>query len=177
MIGLNSFQAFRSVTLLFPVIILSAFLGGCRGVADKKVTEVISIPRIPLSFIDPPASTNQRKNTDYSSQFDPLKSKSNILQSVSVGRNDPFQLPEVVTSDSLGLSKTLSFTGIIKVNGLVRALLTNEQFSGSLVPGDLGGKDTNLIPNGWLVKTIDEKKEELILNYQDQNITLELQKL
>ena len=71
----------------------------------------------------------------------------------------------------------MSFTGIIKVNGLVRALLTNEQFSGSLVPGDLGGKDTNLIPNGWLVKDIDDKKEELILSYQDQNITLELQKL
>ncbi len=177
MIGLDIFQAFKGVHLLCPVIFLSTFIGGCSGVSDEKVTEVISIPSIPLSLIDPPDSTNQRKNTDYSSQFDPLKSKSAILKSISFGRNDPFQLPEVVGTDSIGLSNNLSFTGIIKVNGLVRALLTNKKFSGSLVIGDLGGKDTDLIPNGWIVESIDEKKEELTLSSKDQNITLELQKL
>ena len=175
MISLELFQAFVNRSSIISIIITSSFLVGCSGSSENQTIEMITIPRIPATFVDPPASNDDIKNTDYSSQFDQLKNKNTILKSTKIGRNDPFQLPED-DNYSLEIPSGMSFNGIIKANGLVKAIITNEETSGSIMEGETGSSDNTLIPKGWLVKNIDEENGEVVLTYKDQSLILSLQK-
>jgi len=175
MISLDLFQAFINRPSIISIIVTSSFLFGCTGASENQNIEIITIPRIPSTFIDPPSSKDDIKNTDYSSQFDQLKNKNTILKSMKVGRNDPFQPPED-DNYSLEIPSGMFFNGIIKVNGLVKAIITNDKTSGSIMEGEIGSTENTLIPTGWLVKDIDEENEELVLTFKDQSLILSLQK-
>ena len=176
MISLDMFQAFANRFSVLSLIITCTFLGGCTSKSENQITEIITIPRIPSTFTDPPVSRDDVKKTDYSSQFDQLNNKKTILKSIQFGRIDPFQPPEDDNYSS-EIPNGLFFTGIIKINGLVKAIITNENVSGTIIEGYIGTNENNLIPTGWLVKDIDEEREELVLTYQDKNLILSLQKI
>ena len=175
MISLELFQAYiRRFSIIFTIV-SSSFLLGCSSSSEKQTTEIITIPRIPSAFIDPPSSRDDLKSTDYSSQFDQLKNKKVILSSIKVGRTDPFQLP---LDDDYAFSNPpdMFLTGIIKVNGVLKALITKEGTYGAVMEGETGSVENNLLPSGWLVKNIDEENAEIVLTYRDKNLILSLER-
>ncbi len=57
-------------------------------------------------------------------------------------------------ADRLAAPEGLRLTGVIRSGGRAEALVSYGAFSGSLRPGDRGGRSTDLLPAGWSLAAI-----------------------
>tara|TARA_B100000579_G_C22668956_1_gene774652 strand:- start:100 stop:612 length:513 start_codon:yes stop_codon:yes gene_type:complete len=155
-------------SLNFAYIIFAGILiSGCASANQKLNTEIITVPRIPEEIKDIPIS-----EIDF--VFNEIPSKESVRTSVQVGRKDPFLPPLLDLESMASMPNDFQFDGIMKLNGIVRALVSNDSFSGSIFKGNLGGRDTKLIPDGWIVEDVNDETEELIFSFNDQRIVMKL---
>lgn len=75
----------------------------------------------------------------------------------------PLQLPE-----------GFSVSGVIRSGGVSEAVVSYGALSGSVRPGDHGGRTTDLLPSGWRVAAIDVNRGLLTLQKGAQRVTAEL---
>lgn len=119
----------------------------------------------------------------------PLASKDEVLRSFQQGRRDPFanvivsktvELPQTVDAEgnpipavagsaaagAAGMAVSASpvlLMGLIHGAGSSEAIVSYNGQSGSLRPGDWGGRSTNLLPTKWRVHSIDVNGGNLVL--------------
>jgi len=95
-----------------------------------------------------------------------------------LGRPDPFLPVQGATvvgaAGQPGLPPGFRFNGVIRSGGQARALVQFGAESGSLRPGDVGGRSTTLLPPGWAVGAIDVARGRLILRASGQAIPVSL---
>ena len=110
------------------------------------------------------------------------------MAAVPLGRTDPFgPLPGVRVIPSppdrppprpsqppLSLPADFRLTGVISSGGRGEAIVEYGTLSGSLRPGDIGGRTTQLLPSGWKVASINVLQERLTLQKGTQRITARL---
>ena len=65
-------------------------------------------------------------------------------------------------------------TGVIDTGGQREAVVTYKQLSGSLRPGDRGGRTTDLLPYGWSVASVDVANGSLILQSGSRRVKVEI---
>ena len=99
----------------------------------------------------------------------PLKSKQEILSKVKFGKKDPFS-ERGVQSNKLNL-KLKGFLNTETNKYVFVSYLKNE---GTISEGYIGGIDTNLLPNGAKVISIDPKKMKLTIYFENKNFVLEM---
>jgi len=101
----------------------------------------------------------------------PLRDKQEILSKTKFGKKDPFSEVEVETNK---LNSDLKLTGFLhtEINKYVFvSYLDNE---GTITEDSIGGVNTNLLPNGAKVISIDPKNMKLIINFENENFIFEM---
>lgn len=118
----------------------------------------------------------------------PLPTSQQVVSAFRMGRQDPFGslVPELVPGAVTGgataraaatpppFLKDFRVTGVIDSGGQSEAVVTYRQLSGSLRPGDRGGRTTDLLPSGWSVASVDVANGSLILQSGSRRVKVEL---
>jgi hypothetical protein len=197
--------------LSIPVALSPLYLGGCVP-TPPPVDPTVQIPPVPSTPPAPPASSPAaaaKVRGDATAGLRPLATPQQVIQSVTLGRADPFgrllpSLPVLVgpdgqplaatpgaaagrrgtpaprtTGDSLPppplqLPRNFSLSGVISSRGISEAVVSYGDLSGSLRPGDRGGRTTDLLPPGWSVAAIDVPRGVLTLQRGRQTVRAEL---
>ena len=97
--------------------------------------------------------------------------KEKILSDTKIGKKDPFSKNQILINQ---LSLDLKLTGFIntKINKYVIVSYLNNL--GTLTEESVGGVNTNLLPIGAKVVSIDPKNNKLIISFENENFTFEL---
>ena len=152
------------------------FLAGC-GLDQLLIRPAAQSP--PPEPLPPPRST--AAEVDVSAGLAPLPTPQQVLAAVPFGRTDPFAAYPVVTQDAAtaaarrtaaagggrpgsgtagspsaapGAPEGFVLHGVIRSGGRAEALVTYGSVTGSLRPGDRGGRTTTLLPQGWVLASI-----------------------
>ena len=136
-------------------------LAGCYKPPDRIAKTVLPLPNA-IEIIEVPADNKPI-------ELDPLPSADQVNKGVLSGRYDPFSSP-------LSLDAPLGFKlkGIIGSINYKLAYVEYYEKVGILRLGDIGGKQTNLLPKGWLVKDIDIENGSLHLTSRGINAIIKL---
>jgi len=101
----------------------------------------------------------------------PLKDKEQILSKIKFGKKDPFSEGE---SQSNKLNSNLKLIGFLntEINKYVFVRYLNDE--GSITEESIGGVNTNLLPMGAKVLSIDPENMKLIINFENENFIFEM---
>jgi hypothetical protein len=126
------------------------------------------------------------------SGFTPLPTTNQVLAANAIGRSDPFAsdrpVPIPIPGGRSGgagsaapsrpaplqLPADFRFSGVIRSAGTPQALVQLGASSGSVGIGERGGRNTDLLPAGWVVSSIDVDRGRLVLRQGGQTVTAEL---
>jgi Tfp pilus assembly protein PilP len=116
----------------------------------------------------------------------PLPTSQQVVAAFAVGRKDPFAPLGVAATGSTGAAtrpasapppaflQDFRVTGVIHSGARSEAVVTYKSLSGSLREGDRGGGNTDLLPSGWSVASVDVQKGRLILQNGGRKVTVDL---
>lgn len=122
----------------------------------------------------------------------PLPTSEQVAAAFPVGRKDPFgslvaeMVPGAAAAARGGAAAAAAaaaaptflqdfrVTGVIDSGGESEAVVTYKQLSGSLRRGDRGGRNTDLLPSGWSVASVDVASGHLILQSGSRRVKVEL---
>ena len=140
-------------------------LTSCSSQNNSSI-EIISTPTLPEEyplFPDEPVDPELNK----------LTSSSEIIKRVTVGRKDPFLPPNTKTNE-LFIPNSFTYHGQIASKGVVNAFISYQERSGIVKPGDIGGKTTNLLPDGWVMSKLNQTTNDITLKYEENSIDIKL---
>ena len=121
---------------------------------------------------------SERDNSDYSKiitanleeKFLPYKEKSEVLNSVKIGKKDPFAKEAEVKK----LASILKLTGFADTGINKYVFVSFKKNNGTITEGSVGGVSTNLLPNGAKVIDIDTQNMKIIINFENKDYILKL---
>ncbi len=100
-----------------------------------------------------------------------------VVAAVRIGRLDPFapfSPPAGTAPQSTGLPQGFRFSGVVRGGGQAEALVQFGSLSGTLRAGQVGGRSTDLLPQGWTVARVDGQRGRLTLRQGGQLVTADL---
>ena len=109
--------------------------------------------------------------------FNPLPTPQQVVAAVRIGRLDPFapfSPPAGTAPQSTGLPQGFRFSGVVRGGGQAAALVQFGSLSGTLRAGQVGGRSTDLLPQGWTVARVDGQRGRLTLRQGGQLVTADL---
>ena len=150
----------KTIFLLTPILLLSC----------KKA------PKISEFDIDISEDLVQIKK-DLSPNFDRenlinLPTKEKVVSDISIGNNNPFASNASV--EKMILNNDLRLTGILSTKKELLAFVQYKSNSGVLRVGDIGGKNTYLLPEGYKSISIDKSKGKLIIQFRNETYVLNI---
>ena len=148
-------------------LFLGSLLSSCSLFKPTPSIEIIYPPNIPEDLKNIP-------KLESSNDFERLKEPDIISETIEVGREDPF-FPPQLDSNEIIAPDGLTLQGIIETNDRLIALVSYDLSSGSIQVGDAGGIDTDLLPEGWSVDSIQLDSKTLNLKYKDKKIAIDLE--
>ena len=151
--------------LVLVVIFVFPVLSACSSTSNEFI-ETITPPVFPKELASIP------DNVDVP-EFTPLLTGSELIEGMSVGRKDPF-LPPEINGNELTIPASFKYKGHISTSKVVNAFVSFENRAGIIKPGDIGGKTTDLLPNGWRMFEIDINTKDLILKFEERLFNVEL---
>ena len=149
----------------FSILILTPLLGSCSS-ANNQVVEIISPPFFSDDFSSIPDETAVP-------QLKKLPSADEIIQTHRYGRSDPF-LPPNTKKDQLLVPTSFQYLGQISTKNVVNAFVSFKDRSGLIKPGDIGGKDTDLLPPDWIMEDLNVETQALTISFEGSYLTLDL---
>tara|TARA_Y100001968_G_scaffold115034_1_gene104431 strand:+ start:561 stop:1052 length:492 start_codon:yes stop_codon:yes gene_type:complete len=149
----------------FSIIILTPFLSSCSS-GNNQFVEIISPPTLSDDFSSIPDATSDP-------QLKKLSSADEIIQTLRYGRSDPF-LPPNIKKDQLLVPPSFKYLGQIASKNVINAFVSYKNRSGLIKPGDIGGKNTDLLPPDWLMEDLNIDTQVLTLSFQDSYLKLNL---
>ena len=114
------------------------------------------------------SDTSQTKTVNLEKKFLPYKEKSEVLNSVKIGKKDPFAKEAEVKK----LSSILKLTGFADTGIDKYVFVSFQKNNGTITEGSVGGVSTNLLPNGAKVINIDTKNMNLTINFENKDYIL-----
>ena len=101
----------------------------------------------------------------------PLKNKQEILSKVKFGKKDPFSEGEI---NSNKLNSDFKLTGFLNTEIKKFVFVSYLDNEGTITEESIGGVNTNLLPNGAKVISIDPKNMKLIIKFDNENFIFEM---
>jgi len=101
----------------------------------------------------------------------PPINKQRLLSNTKFGKQDPFSQGEVKVAK---LSSDFKLTGFLNTKIKKYAFVSYLENVGTISEGYIGGKNTNLLPKGAKVISINTKNKILIISYQNKKFIFEL---
>ena len=130
---------------------------------SKKSADKNSITDIPDS--------SKIKNKIIKNELNSYQNKSDILNSIKLGKIDPFSEGEIKLNN---LTSDFQLTGILSTKINKYAFVSYLGREGTITPGSIGGINTLLLPNGAKVININTKSLKLIINFENKEYIFEL---
>ena len=109
--------------------------------------------------------------------LNPLPTPQQVVAAVRIGRFDPFapvSPPAGTAPQATGLPQGFRFSGVVRGGGQAEALVQFGSLSGTLRAGQVGGRSTDLLPQGWTVARVDGQRGRLTLRQGGQLVTADL---
>ena len=101
----------------------------------------------------------------------PLKDKRQVLSKVKFGKKDPFSKVEIKSNK---LNSDFKLTGFLNTEIKKYVFVSYLDNEGTITEESIGGVNTNLLPNGAKVISIDPKNMKLIINFENENLIFEM---
>ena len=101
-----------------------------------------------------------------------LPTQDQISEDIPKGNKNPFSSNNSVRS--LISNNDLKLTGILSTKGKSLAFVRYKDNSGVLKVGEIGGKDTNLLPEGYKSISIDKSKGKLVIKFKNDTYVLNI---
>jgi hypothetical protein len=166
-----------------------AALASCASSPPPAPDAQVLVPPTPPGAPSAPAKKpTGATGPSINNGFTPLPTPAQVLATTPERRIDPFAplnrpspaTPPGKAGPSPGLQapitlpKGFQLNGVVSVGGQPQALVTYGSESGSLSPGDQGGRNTPLLPAGWSVAAIDASSGQLLLRQGKRTISARL---
>ena len=116
------------------------------------------------------SDASQTKTVNLENKFIPYKEKSEVLNSVKIGKKDPFAEEAEIKK----LSSILKLTGFADTGIDKYVFVSFQKNNGTITEGSVGGVSTNLLPNGAKVIDIDTQNMKLTINFENKDYILKL---
>ena len=155
------------------VILTSFFLLGCTTKKNNLDFDFSTIKK--TNKIKANKNNDEEKDTFdrelFIQDLVPLQNKQKILSNTKFGKQDPFSKGEIKVSK---LSSDFKLTGFLNTKIKKYAFVRYLENEGIISEGYIGGKNTNLLPQGAKVISINPKSKILIINYENKKFIFEL---
>ncbi len=156
------FHCFKSAKIS---LILLTLVTGC-ATSSNKTLEIITAPELPQALLTIPDQISDPG-------LKKLESPTKLIKSLSIGRNDPF-LPAEIKGNKLNMPASFIYHGHINTTDSISAFVTYKNNTGTIREGDIGGKNTKLLPNGWVVDEIRKDTQTLKLSFENKSVKLKI---
>ena len=156
------------------IFVLAIFVTSCGGKKENFDIDLSNykIPQkstLKISEQDNSDSA-QIKTVNFENKLLPYKEKSEVLNSVKIGKKDPFAKESEVNKFSSNIKLTgFADTGIDKY-----VFVSFQNNNGTITEGSVGGVSTNLLPNGAKVIDIDTQNMKLTINFENKVYILKI---
>lgn len=101
-----------------------------------------------------------------------LPTQEEVGSEISIGNNNPFSSGASV--EKMIQTNDLRLTGILSTKKELLAFVKYKGNSGALRVGDIGGKNTYLLPEGYKLISIDKSKGKLIIKFRNDTYVLNI---
>ena len=178
-----------------PALLALALLLGACG-APKKAEEPVPPPAPPAAKDSAPPPTPTPAASSAGAGLRPLPTAGQVVSSLPRGRSNPFGevLPRprppapsgsaggssgpggsaAPGPDIFALPPDFRLAGVMRSGGRSAAVVQAGERSGSVRPGDRGGRSTDLLPPGWTVASIDVNRGRMTLQRGGRRVSLDL---
>ena len=162
---------FLKFTTIFILGILITSCGGKKENFDIDLSNYKIPQKSTLKISEQDNSDSaQIKKVNFENKLLPYKEKSEVLNSVKIGKKDPFAKEAEIKK----LSSILKLTGFADTGIDKYVFVSFQKNNGTITEGSVGGVSTNLLPNGAKVINIDTKNMKLTINFENKNYILKL---
>ena len=100
-----------------------------------------------------------------------FKDKQEILSKTKFGKKDPFSKGEIQSNK---LNSNFKLTGFLNTEFNKYVFVSYLNNEGTITEGSIGGLNTNLLPDGAKVISIDPENMKLTIKYENENFMFEL---
>ena len=166
---------------LIATFLIGIVLASCQNKQDNfdfsnfKIPDktTIKTPNKSTTKISKQENSNlpNLKNKTIQNKLITYKKKSDILSTVKIGKKDPFSKGEIQVNK---LNSDFKLTGFLYTKIKKYALVNYQENKGNITEGLIGGENTNLLPRGAKVISIDPKNKILIINFEKKRYIFKL---
>ena len=150
----------KTLFLLTPFLLISCTKAPKNSEFDIDITEE-------LAQIKKDLSPNYEKEV-----LIKLPTQDKVTSEISIGNKNPFSSDSSV--EKMILNNDLRLTGILSTKKELIAFVKYKNNSGVLRIGDIGGKNTYLLPDGYKSISIDKSKGKLIIQFRNDTYVLNI---
>ena len=165
----------NTINIILTFFVSSLFLFGCSKKNNEVDFDFTTLKKSKKNKVLDKENKNENKtildNKIYIKDLVPLKTRQEIISKTNFGKKDPFSEGEIKSNK---FNSDLKLTGFLntEINQYVFvSYLDNE---GTITEESIGGINTNLLPNGAKVISIDPKNMKLIINFDNENFIFEM---
>ena len=158
------------ITLLFIPLLGSS----CKKKADNFDIDLsnLKIPQkstLKISEQDN-SDSSQTKIVGFESKLLPYKEKSEVLNSVKIGKKDPFSQESEINK----FSSVFKLTGFLDAGKEKYVFVIYQNNGGTITEESVGGLNSNLLPIGAKVVDIDTQNMKLTINFDNKDYIFKL---
>ena len=113
----------------------------------------------------------QQDNKKFIQDLDIFQSKDKLLSKVNIGKKNPFSKGETELNQ---FSSNFRLTGFLNTETKQYVFVSYLGSEGTISEDSVGGLNTNLLPNGAKVITIDSKERQLKISFDNEDYIFEL---
>ena len=155
------------------IFFTSIFLFSCSQKSNILDTDLSNLPKPkkPKLTEDNTDELIHQENKKFIKKLDSFQSKDKLLSQFKIGKNNPFSKDENRINQLLSDFKLTGFLNTETQKYVFVSYLGSE---GTISEDSVGGLNTNLLPNGAKVITIDSKGRKLKISLDNEEFIFEL---
>ena len=164
---------FKSIKKTFFILLSSLFLVACSQKNNNIDIDLSNLPKPKKININDQLEkdTKTEDNQLFISELVPFKAKEKLLSKFKFGKKDPFSKGETQLNQ---FSADFKLTGFLNTNMKKYVFVSYLGIEGTISEDSVGGLNTNLLPDGAKVITIDSKERQLKITLDNEDFIFEL---
>ena len=155
------------------IFFTSIFIFSCsqkNNIIDFDISDLPKSKKIKTAEKVPKALT-QEENKKFIKDLDIFQSKDKLLSKVNIGKKNPFSRRENGLNQ---FSSNFKLTGFLNTETKQYVFVSYLGSEGTITVDSVGGLNTNLLPNGAKVITIDSQQRQLEISFDNEDYIFEL---
>ena len=151
------------------VFLTSIFLYSCSQKNNNIDIDLSNLPKPKIDKVKQELDKNQ--NNKFIKDLVSFKNKEKVLSQYKFGKRDPFSLSE---SKENKLSSSFQLKGFLNTDFEKYVFVIYLGKEGTISENSIGGVNTDLLPDGAKIISIEPKAMRLTINYENENFVFEL---